>query len=513
MGNEGGIMKRFFLIGSLSALAILIGVVLAVGRGPKPQYPYMHADPQKIDPEAPINKEALIKDIDYYVALIDSAQADPYRQITKQSFMLKAAEMKGRVRDLRLDAIPLIDCYYYMQELAASLQDEHTKINFQPEWRKSCPDRFPLDIRIFEEKAYVRQDFSDANIPQYAELVRVADKPVVEMLSETQKFINVTLPHYKRQIAERSFDTWLQTYFKFAPPWKIVYRFEGEEKTVEVVGIPEKEFVEEDAKASQYSETSFRVGDEIVPLLEIPKFWCPDQAAYNKFMDDFFQKHKDKNYLVIDLRRNPGGDGRWGFFVLDYFLESSYITVKRFDFKISNEFVKLNYYYRDMTYYEKRIPRLLWWFPPLKTLHESYWMDKVYQAEIGEYTEERDTYRIPDPGKAKFKGKPFLLVSHFTNSAAVVFSAIFKNNKLGTIVGQETGGRETFTSDSISIQMPNSPLLAFIPVAILALPGNNPERGVLPDVEVEYSLEDEISQKDLDLERVKEIIRKDLGMK
>ncbi len=506
-------MKKIILIGSLTALGIIIGVVLIVGRGPEPQNPCVHSDPEKTDPKTSIDKEGLIKDIDYYVALIDSAQADPYRQITKKSFILKAAELKERLRDLLTDTIPLIDCYYYMQELAAFLQDEHTKINFQPGWRKSYPDRFPLDIRIFEEKAYVLQDFSDTNIPQYAELVSVADKPVEEMLLEAQKFINVTLLHYKRQIAERTFDTWLQTFFKFAPPWKITYRFDGEEKTVEVLGIPAEEFAKKAANDSRYSETSFRVDGEIIPLLEIPRFWYPDQAAYDKFMDDFFQKHKDKNYLVIDLRRNPGGDGRWGFFVLDYFLESPYITVKRFDFKISKEFTKLNYYLRDMTYYKKRIPRLLWWFPPLKSLHDSYWMDKVYQAKIGEYAEERDTYRIPDPGKVKFKGKPFLLVSHFTNSAAVVFSAIFKNNKLGTIVGQETGGRETFTSDSISIQMPNSSLLAVIPVATLALPGNNPDRGVLPDVEVEYSLADKISKKDLDLEKVKELIRKDLRMK
>ncbi|NIO20093.1 MAG: hypothetical protein GTN76_04950, partial [Candidatus Aenigmarchaeota archaeon] len=75
---------------------------------------------------------------------------------------------------------------------------------------------------------------------------------------------------------------------------------------------------------------------------------------------------------------------------------------------------------------------------------------------------------------------------HYTNSAAVVFSAIFKHQKLGTIVGQETGGRETFTSDPIIIEMPNSALRAVIPVAILALPGKNPDRGVLPDIEVEY---------------------------
>ena len=89
-------MKRLFLIGSLSGLAILIGVVLVVGRGPEPQNPYVRVDPQKTDPKAPVDKEALIKDIDYYQALINSAHADPFRQITKQSFMLKTAEINSK---------------------------------------------------------------------------------------------------------------------------------------------------------------------------------------------------------------------------------------------------------------------------------------------------------------------------------------------------------------------------------------------------------------------------------
>ena len=512
MAAGRGIMKKRALFGGLLALGILTGLVLIEGRGSKPQRPYIYSDPRKSGPDTPVTKEGLITDIDYYVGLIDRAQADPYRQATKADFVLKAAALKDRIQRLPRDTMPLIDCYYYMQELASFLQDEHTEITFQPGWQKSYPDRFPLDIRIFDKRAFVRRDLSGANIPRSAELISIADKTVEELLSETQKFTNVPLAHYKRQIAEKRFDAWLQTYFKIAPPWKIAYRFEGKEKTVAVRGIPAEEFVKESEGDSFYSASSFIVDGENVPQLRIPRFWYPDRPRYEKFVDDFFQKHKDKNYLVIDLRQNPGGDGRWGFFVLDHLMESPYMTGQRFDFRISREFAELNYYDRNMTYYNKRIPRLLWWFPPLRSLHHSYWMDRVCQAKIGEYAEEHESYQTPDPGKAKFKGKTYLLVSHFTNSAAVVFSAIFKSNKLGTIVGQETGGRETFTSDPISIQMPNSRLMASIPVAILALPGNNPDRGVLPDVEVEYSLEDVMNYKDLDLEKVKGLIKKDKGL-
>ncbi|NQT81236.1 MAG: hypothetical protein HQ555_12695 [Candidatus Aminicenantes bacterium] len=504
-------MKKIIGIVALAVLAVLVGVVFVVGRGPKPQYPYIHSGPEKSDPKSLIEKHNLIKDINYYVALIDSAHGDPYRQVPKESFIEKAEELKDLIRLLQDDKISLIRCYYYLQELAAFLQDEHTSIIFSDNLRKTAGKRFPLIIRIFKEKVYVLEDLSQAAIPQYAELISIDNKPLKEIMSETRKFVNVTLPHYKWQIAERNFDKWLQTYFNLRPPWNVTYRTDNKEKTVEVAGISSEEFPEKTKKDELYSESLFRVGVETIPLLEIPKFFYPDRSAYNKFMDDFFQKYKDKSYMVIDLRHNPGGDGRWGRFVLDYFMESPYLTSLRFDFKISKVFSDIVWYYKHMTYYNKKIPRLLWWLPWLKSIEDDYWLDKVLQAKIGEYAEEHSTYHDPDPNKVKFKGKTYLLVSHYTNSAAVVFSAIFKHQKLGTIVGQETGGRETFTSDPITIQMPNSPFRAVIPVAILALPGKNPDRGVLPDIEVEYTFEDYISNRDLDLEKVKTLIHKDIS--
>jgi C-terminal processing protease CtpA/Prc len=108
-----------------------------------------------------------------------------------------------------------------------------------------------------------------------------------------------------------------------------------------------------------------------------------------------------------------------------------------------------------------------------------------------------------------FSGKTYLLTSHRTNSAAVVFAAIFKHNRLGTIVGQETGGRERFMSDPIFVELPNTTLRAQVPVAILELPGNNPGRGVLPDVEVKYSIEDYVAGRDRHLEAVRDLIRRD----
>jgi hypothetical protein len=375
-------MKKIIWIVVLAVLAVSAGVVFFVGRGPRPQYPYIHSGLEKSDPKSLIEKQTLIKDIDYYVALVDSAHGDPYRQVPKESFIAKAEELKDLIRLLQDDKISLIRCYYYLQELAAFLQDEHTSIRFSNNWRKTVDKRFPLIIRIFKEKVYVLKDLSQAGIPQYAELISIDNKPLKEIMSETRKFVNVTLLHYKWQIAERNFDIWLQTYFNLRPPWNVTYRIDNEEKTVEVAGIRSEEFAEKTKKDNRYSESLFSVEEETIPLLDIPKFFYPERSAYDKFMDEFFQKYKDKSYMVIDLRHNPGGDGRWGFFVLDYFMESPYLTIKRFDFKISKEFSDIVWYNQHMTYYNKKIPRLLWWLPWLKSIEDDYWQGKNVSPRV-----------------------------------------------------------------------------------------------------------------------------------
>lgn len=502
-------MKKIILFSILGIIIALVCVTLIVGRGEEPQYPYRYTDRAASDPFSLISKEGLIEDIDYYLSLIDQAHGDPYRQVTKQALWEKAEEVKSRIRFLESEKIQLIHAYFYLQEVAAFMQDEHTKVWFLRTWDKHFPERFPLIIKIFKENVYVVQDLGPAGIPAYAELLSIDGKPVAEMIDDCWKFVNQTLPHYKRQIAEETFGTWLQAYFKNKPPWEVTYRYDGQEEMVKVPAISAGEFSKKAGQDVMYSESSLEVNGEAVPVLEIPKFYYQDREAYDKFMDDFFNKHQDQNAIVIDLRRNPGGDGRWALFVLDFLTDSPYLEHRRFDFKISKPFADIARYSLHSQYYEKKFPRILRWFPFWNLIVDDYWVDKAKSAKIGEYAEEHDVYRTPNPEKMTYKGKAYLLISNHTNSAATVFAAIFKHHEMGTIVGQETGGRKVFSSDSILIEMPKSTLNVWIPVAILALAGKNPDRGVLPDVEVEYTFEDYKSKKDIDLEKIKELILQD----
>jgi len=79
---------------------------------------------------------------------------------------------------------------------------------------------------------------------------------------------------------------------------------------------------------------------------------------------------------------------------------------------------------------------------------------------------------------------------------------------MGTVIGQETVGKERFCSDPVQLKLPQTKLEVIIPLAIYTLPGNNPDRGVIPDILTVHSIEDYQNQNDKELDKVRELIKK-----
>jgi C-terminal processing protease CtpA/Prc len=189
---------------------------------------------------------------------------------------------------------------------------------------------------------------------------------------------------------------------------------------------------------------------------------------------------------VIDVRQNRGGSGYWGFYLLDYLTDSAYRIAKKFEFKVSEMM-------RESIYASKA-------------------GNQLSHAKNGEYLDVvNHQMRSPRKTSNKFRGKTFLLISDHTFSAGAVFAAVFRANKMGVVVGQETSGRLRFGSDPVTITLPNSKLKGSIPVAIYTLPGNNPDRGVMPDIKVSPTIADYHIGWDKEMEKVKELIHEDMS--
>ena len=74
------------------------------------------------------------------------------------------------------------------------------------------------------------------------------------------------------------------------------------------------------------------------------------------------------------------------------------------------------------------------------------------------YKENMDLIKLRE-NPLRYKVNVFLLISHTTFSSAASFSWAFKYFKMGTVVGEETGGMAVCFGDEINPKLPNSGLL------------------------------------------------------
>jgi len=376
--------------------------------------------------------------------------------------------------------------FFYLQILAASIQDGHTRIRFPVAQLARNKPAFPLRLKVLNGAYYVIENLGSNDIPENCTLVAINDIPMHTLFEKCMPLLSTSSVHGRRFLFEQYFHSLITIYLKMEPPWRVRYKFDSQEGESDLSAISQWEFVKRMKKASDRyrSYLVFTEGAE-VPVLELPNFSYGDADTYKQFVDRFFYKYQDSPYLIIDVRHNRGGSGYWGFYLLDYLHETEYRIADRFTFRVSEKMRNSRY--------------------ALKA------GDRLKYAQTGDYVDAID-HRIRTPHKSpnKFKGKTFLLISAKTFSAGAVFAAVFKANNMGLVLGQETSGRIQLCSDPISLTLPNSGLEVTIPLAIYTLPGDNPDRGVRPDVKVIKTLETYQLNQDPEIEKVKELIWSDL---
>ena len=142
---------------------------------------------------------------------------------------------------------------------------------------------------------------------------------------------------------------------------------------------------------------------------------CRFNKTYKETLNSFFTEIKANNIktVIVDLRKNGGGDSR----VADRFIQ--YLNVDQY------------IGYGD-THIRKR--SILWKFKSRTTVNE----------------------KIED---LLFCGDLYVLTSKNTFSSATMFATKISDNGIGKIVGEISGGKPTSYSDTTVFQTPNSRLL------------------------------------------------------
>ncbi len=242
------------------------------------------------------------------------------------------------------------------------------------------------------------------------------------------------------------------------------------------------------SRAKRYT---FRyLADRGVGLIEFNSF--SGRKAFGKFLQETFTTLRDKKAagLVIDLRRNPGGNSALGDMLLGYLTDKPFAQFSQFQVKVSALLRK------------QQAP-----------------MVKVAR-QLSEGAEPRDgqvfSHRLPEKKPAdnplRFGGNVCVLISRATSSAAVSLASTVKHYKLATVIGRETGDATSSYGDSLSFTLPNSKLRVGVACKHFVCAGSAEDgRGVLPDHEVAQSPADAAKGVDTALQFTLDLIAKSSG--
>lgn len=118
------------------------------------------------------------------------------------------------------------------------------------------------------------------------------------------------------------------------------------------------------------------------------------------------------------------------------------------------------------------------------------------------------TAGIQPKGK-RYEGRVFVLVDAACSSATFQFAATVKRHRLGTLVGQTTGGNRRGINGGafFFLRLPNSKIEVDLPL-IAGFPATEePDEGIVPDIAIEPSVADIAAGVDRELVTVRELIR------
>jgi len=371
-----------------------------------------------------LSREQMIQDIDTLFSTINKVHPDMYAVYPKQ-------QLDNDIERVKSELEPSGNIFYFYKQVApllAKLGDGHTN-TFPPLESEHYVQVFPFSVKInnLDKAISVKNDYTRMRntIPVGAQITSINNRQSQDIVQEMLNYVSGEKEFFKIVVVER---------FLFTPLFYILYRdsifnieymFNQKKYSVQAKSISFEEMGENPLQEGLSNLYTFRtLPDKNIGIIEFNSF--TDIDRFKVFLDSTFQILQKENIgnLIIDIRKNGGGNSTLGDEFFQYispvpFAQYGKVIVKCSDV-IGNK------------------------------------QDDTNPIEFKIYDEEELTELIEN--NLRYKGNIYLLTSHYTFSAAADFSWAFKYFKMGTVVGEETGGLAVCFGDCISLELPNSGL-------------------------------------------------------
>lgn len=480
-----------------------------------------------------IPPEELKEDVDYAYAKIKEMHPKLYWYIPKKQLDYKFDSLKQTIDQ----PLTPLEFYFKLQPVIASIKEGHLSLRipikkFTKKELKSLENKKGMFSRfeyyVTGEHLYIIENKdSIENIKPGTEILKINDVPVP-----------VYLKKYKNLISSDGYNTTFQPYFLKDIFFNFYSAEFGFNDTAKIETLYDKKIKTYILKRAEKSKTDFekdkeqkkktlerKVNDYVAfndSYNRTFKFLAPDSStAYikvksfsrtysEKFYKQTFAKIKNAKakYLIIDIRNNYGGSLDEINNLYSYLAPEPFTLIKRSQVTSKSSPLKTNYFRKsnalNYTFKSLLYPAFL-----VSQTMSTYKKDSIVYYKM---KADRET----QPQKDAFHGKVFVLINGGSFSASSIIAAKLKNDKLATLVGEETGGANDGTiAGFYSYQkLPHSKISLPIGLALVQpnISFTNTERGVIPDVTITENIQDILDKKDRQMEWVmKKIVNEKNG--
>jgi len=420
------------------------------------------------------------EDIDFLVKTIKKVHPNMYAYMSREDFENALKKTRQACED---DNMPVEIFYRHAAWLTGQLKNGHTKVYPPKRWHDYTGKVFPLFWKLDEDKVRLYKGPYLDKRHWGATVLTMNGKPALEVMRYYSSLWAREVRGYNPDIGCMVKYLWRSIALDFGEK-ELELNLKNRNGQVERVVV--KAVSIRDALKGQKTTTgpvkrspvTYSYHDDCqTGLMKIKSFG--NAVKFREEIKNAFSdlKAKSAKNLIIDVRGCPGGNTLFSNELLDYLTDKEYTNWQKYKYRYS----------------------------------------KLYQQQKGKhgfliFTGSVRTVRPkpikPTANPLRFNGNLYVLIDGRTGSTAVDFAGTVKYNKLGTLIGQETGDTMASYGDALSFKLPNSQMGGIVACKYFEMPGttkDNATQGVKPDHYVAPLLEDTWDKSDRVMKFVQEL--------
>jgi hypothetical protein len=446
--------------------------------------------PQPIVAAAALSRDVAIEDLDTLVAIVAEVHPSPtpWLQPLRDSLARVWPETVSRARLAR-----------DLGRVLAGLGDGHTSLWFdrleESDGLTRGATTWSFSVRRSAEGIIIgRVVGRDTAVLRPGDrLDAVNGLKIHSLVHELGRAVSAELPAWRDRevLASLGSRLWVDG---IRPPAELhVTGVDGRPRTIQVVGATRQELQRESTARAQGDPLTVRSFRDSLLVLDFDRMWG-DRSAFATRLDSIFAAaaRSGVRAVVVDLRRNTGGNSEWGIQLL------SYVTNTRLSQGVRKEWKGSRRYRR---FFKSRVSPLLRYTIPFSLVDAP--MGGLFSGADGTTAVMPFTPARPAANARRLERPLCLLIGPGTFSSAMMLANTARRSGVATLIGEPTGEPPNSHGEVMAFHLRRSGLGGQVSSARFVLDEDpaGDRRGVLPHIAVVPTREDIAAGRDPVMER------------